>query len=172
MSKFLYAILTGLLATLPIRAADDAGWNKAKWGMTLQQVAQVYPEARQLPKPETYKQQGQSFASVLGIERFELAGAIYNVRFLMDASNTLGGVILSRRDNITLATDHNVLEKLLTQKYGQPSIAKNDADGGRSVSWTPAGVSITLNHIAIPTIREFAIKLIYLKPNTASLEKL
>lgn len=170
--RFLYATIAGLIANLPICAAVDSGWNKAKWGMTLQQLAQAYPEARQLPEPETYEQLGQTYVSVLGIEQFELAGGVYNVRFLMEESQSLGGVILSRRSDTPLATDHSVLEKLLTQKYGQPSIAKDTPNGWRSVSWTPSGVSITLNHIATSIINEFAIKLIYLKPHTALLEKL
>ena len=170
MNKYFTIITTLLFAPRASQAADEAGWNKAQWGMTPQQIAQAYPEARALAKPEDFKLVGENFIAPLGIDRFDLAGGIYKVRFLMDAKNTLGGVILARDSQFNLTAEANTLEKLLIQKYGPFSDVKET--NGRSVAWSRQGVTITLNNIVEPTIQLYGIRLIYLRPNTKSLDKL
>jgi hypothetical protein len=172
MNKLLCILSYLCFTSISAHAADDAGWNNAKWGMTSEQIIQIYPEARALAKPEKYEQVGEIFNAVLGIERFELATQIYRIRFLMDAKNVLGGVILAHDDQFKMTVEQATLENLLTQKYGSPSFAEDTRDGGRSVTWTSKGVTITLNNISVPRIDLYGIRLIYLRPNTKSLDKL
>ena len=171
MNKLFIVISIHLIAAFAVHAADDAGWNKVQWGMTSEQIAQAYPEAHAPAKPEDFKLLGEIFRAPLCIESFDLAGSAYKVSFLMDAKNTLAGVILARNGKSNLSSDANTLEKLLTQKYGPPSDVK-DTESAHSIIWSRQGVTITLNNIAMPTISSYSVRLIYLRPNTAALDNL
>ena len=147
MKKYFSIILILLITQLAAQGADQAGWNKVQWGMTPQQITQVYPEAQALTKPVQFTLDGESFTATIGIERFDLAGGAYKVRFLIDSNNTLGGVILVLDNPSNRTTDAGTLEKLLVQKYGPSSNEIDLPGGGRSVSWSHKGVTITLRHL-------------------------
>ena len=172
MNKIIAIVAVLLIASDSLHAADEVGWNKVQWGMTPQQIIQAYPEARAVPKPDHFPQAGENFWGSINIDRFELAGGIYKVFFLMDAKNTLGGVLLARDGAYKLTTDADMIEKLLTQKYGRFSDMQDKPAGGRSVTWSRPGLTIILSNIVEPTISFFSIRLRYLRPNTKALDKL
>ena len=171
MNKLFIVIFIHLFVAFALHAADETGWNKVQWGMTPEQIIEAYPEAHAPAKLEDYKLLGEYFRAPLGIESFDLAGSAYKVSFLMDGKNTLAGVILSRNGASNFSADANTLEKLLTQKYGPPTNTK-DTESAHSIIWSRQGVTITLNNISMPAISSYGIRLIYLRPNTAALDKL
>ena len=93
------------------------GWNKTKWGMSVDQVSEVYPDALRAPTPEEHR---AGLFSCLKIEPYNVAGVKFVVNFLFDKNSALKEVLLTRRGEDRPEGDYNKIRDLIIQKYGDP----------------------------------------------------
>lgn len=155
----------------PAPEKPAAGWNKVRWGMTAAEVVAVYPEAKPCDADQRIKL-GVALISGLSFKGFELAGAKWDVRFLMDSKQRLAGVLVARTQETPMPADCEKMESLLVQKYGPPSVSSKAEKDLQSKTWHRPGVSIMLECLALPTVPAFGLSVTYLKPNADALEKL
>lgn len=115
-----------------IDAVDPGGWSKAKWGMTVEEVVQVFNG--QAKRTDGCKERSGSPPSakdpkvcLAEIEDIEIEGDHFRVAFRFDR-------VTKRLDIVNLEpvgdlyawdTRAEKLERMLTEKYGQPAYRKN-----------------------------------------------
>ena len=156
-------------------AKDDVqGWRSARWGMTEEEVLAAFPnEAKRLEKPEKY---GIVIATV-GIKKLQVAGSDFVVHFSFDTEKKrLKQVNLkpdpaSKSLNVMLPT----LERDLTEKYGKPDFASNQAPrvAGMKVmtrSWKKGATRIELKYVYDPDTN-FELLIVAYRPVSASGDK-
>jgi hypothetical protein len=135
-----------LLATLPTLAAAQAlpagaQWREARWGMTSGEVLRAFPgEAKLLEKPLALAD-GNVVAA--GIDRHELGGTAFRVRFVFDPAGKLVLVSL-RTDEHDYAKAERLgpVESALVARLGPATerSAVDDFVDQRQVTWrTPSG---------------------------------
>jgi hypothetical protein len=136
----LAALLLPSPAPAQLRPAT-AEWRAARWGMTVDEVLKAFPgEARKLDAPIALAD-GNVVAA--GIERDELAGVAFRVRFVFHPKGGLALVSL-RTDEKDPATParYEAVQRALAERLGRP--AERDVDGNfidmRQTTWrTPSG---------------------------------
>jgi hypothetical protein len=121
----LAAVAATLALALPApgaaqRAPLAAEWRQARWGMSVDEVLKAFPgEARRLETPVALAD-GNVVAA--GIDRHELAGVVFRVRFVFHPS---GGLVLVslRTDEKDRATPERfgAVEKALAGRLGPPT---------------------------------------------------
>lgn len=135
-------LLSGV--ALSQQPADVHGWGKVKWGMTLEQIQKLYPEAKPYqPKDETERKAMQfSDESALEIPGIDLANTKFEVNFVGKGANKqIAFVEIYSRAGVTEGT-FTELEKQFRLKHGEPS--KNDKDGWFEHTWTLPSTKIEL----------------------------
>lgn len=132
-----------------------AGYGKTTWGMSPEQVVEAEaPRAEKLTKPENL--------GLVKINNIKIGIYTFNANFIFDeVSMSLNKV------NLTLAEDKGAganpfvfssLERMLTEKYGQPTY-KNDSV---EASWKLEKTVISVKHLYVP--HTFSKVLITYKP--------
>ena len=124
--------------------ADVQGWGKVKWGMTLEQIQKLYPEAKPYqPKDEAERKAMQfSDESALEIPGVDLVNTKFEVNFVGKGANKqIAFVEIYSRAGVTEGT-FTELEKQFRLKHGEPS--KNDKDGWFERTWTLPSTKIEL----------------------------
>ncbi len=130
---------------------DVHGWGKVKWGMTLEQIQKLYPEAKPYqPKDEAERNAMKaSDESALEIPNIDLVDTKFEVNFVGKGANKqIAFVEIYSRAGVTEGM-FTELEKQLRLKHGEPS--KNDKDGWFERTWTLPSTKIELwFHGALP----------------------
>ena len=138
-------ILIGCLALL-IPIVTFAGYGNTDWGMTPSQVVAAEKGRAKIITPAQYK---------IGIgkvqsENIEVSSGLYTATFIFDNDDRLiqTNLVSNEKNNAGIAQIHfNSLNKLLTQKYGEPSFKSAE-----SVTWKTPDTTIELNKTIIPRI--------------------
>ena len=157
--KRLLVILT-LAATCEAQETQGTGgWENTHWGMTEQQIRELYPKATAYPK-----QPGAKLES-LEIESFDLAGESFAAHFFFDASGGLNEVRFTKnsKSEFELIPARAKAESLLKQKYGTPSTRTADEIFLR-VAWNKPDTTVSLDYTAIPLISTFMLAIKYQRP--------
>lgn len=139
---------------------DIAGWSKARWGMTDDEILQAFPgEATRLEKTQQY---GAGRVADVGIEDTEIDTYHFTVDFLLDGNtHKLVEVLLRLKEkNPGIAANaFDALEKALTEKYGKPAYRKERAKPGLSgletenwASWHFPSTMIDLRFTHMPGV--------------------
>ncbi len=132
-----------------------AGYGKTTWGMSIDQVMEAEaPRALKLTKPENL--------ALVKINNIKIGTHTFNASFIFDeVSKSLNKV------NLTLAEDKGIganpivfssIERMLTEKYGQPTYKNNSVEA----SWKLEKTVISVKHLYVP--QTFSKLLITYKP--------
>jgi hypothetical protein len=156
--------LVGMIA-LPLQTLaqpkDVEGWNKARWGMTEEQILSTFEgQVERFTKTETY----QEVYVNLWIRNLDIGGEQYEVRFHMDKkTNQLVKVVIKPKDKKGSIVLFKSLEQMLMEKYGPPSY-KDD-------SYNPEKFTCAWN-FPTTTIELLYIELLYIDLKIAGAEPL
>ena len=125
--------------------ADTHGWGKVKWGMTLDDVQKVYPEAKPY-QPKTENERDWLKASdetVLEIPSIDLAHTKFEVNFLAQGPDKqIMMVEIYSRAGVTERTFAE-LEKRLKLDHGEPA-STSDKGGWVERTWMLPSTKIEL----------------------------
>jgi len=151
--------------------ADEpiAGWDRARWGMSISEIQTAYPAAKP-HKRETYDFGGRKYYSDLALSDIHVGGYNLTVQFLMDSSDTLAAVKLEKDFDKNMSGGkiaYETLKELLIQKYGPPTTEKSEpTEHSRSLSciWHSPNAQIRLNYHSTPLIHLCFVNVTYAKP--------
>ena len=129
MSSALVCLL--LFSTLALGQSKDVnGWDKIKWGMTLEQAAAAYNIGN---KPER-----NEYWTLLNLPSITVAGI--NLKVHCGAKHGTDSITLvAMNDSDPSPEDRATIKTLLIQKYGQPN-----SQDENSVLWVLSSTSITM----------------------------
>lgn len=122
------------------QALEADGYAKAKWGMSLDQVRNLYPEIRQL-------EEGRPIYFYLD----RVIGKPAKVAFQFESGRLVGAMVLFQERYETVdayAEEYESIRQLLTKKYGKASFETIDHpknEGSRIISgWNSGKTFLTL----------------------------
>lgn len=160
---------------------DVEGWNKARWGMTENEVLKVLEgKATAIEKPQKYQglsKQWDAYAPVV-LDEIEIGNDKYTVDFIFDDNDKkLIMVIVSIKDKSPSEVQFSSLEQMLTEKYGSPSFTKDDKTPDKRLStgvvlegsdsleraWNFPSTIIELKYLYMRAINLELLKVIYKK---------
>jgi hypothetical protein len=133
------------LAALAEGPADVKGWGKVTWGMTLDQVRKLYPDAKPYqPKSEMERKSLEaSDETALEIPAVALFGTKFEVNFVGHGpKKEIAFVEIYSRVSVTEKTFQE-LEKDLTLKHGEPA-HKGENGGWTERVWTLPSTKVEL----------------------------
>lgn len=133
MKTTIISIVAMLLFLPNLCSSEDAqdlnGWNKAKWGMTEEELKVAFKEEN---------------LTGLILNDFKIAENKFTVSFVMDTKTAkLEKVFLFTTEKVLNDDNFNNLQNLLTQKYGKPTESKKSLFTLNSV-WNLKYTIITL----------------------------
>ena len=141
---------------------DAHGWNKAKWGMTKEQLIKAIDGAVEIEKIHDTREPGKNLYEIvkapevtIGIDKFSPA------LIMSEKDNKLHMVKLFHND--PTETQFGNLKGLLIQKYGSPALddqVRNRDDYQNKVKWILPSTSIELVYIG--STRYFPLNLLCL----------
>lgn len=135
-------------ASLAIHASADDGWQKARWGMTKEEVAKLYPEA----KPETKaggRAGGEALTVGLYLAEYPLVDGYFHVGFLFNPEGKLAAVRVDENNSQPREGDKTFLrlKRLLTERYGKPVREDPPEPMVTSLAWHDGDREISLTQI-------------------------
>lgn len=105
---------------------DISGWNNTQWGMTYEQVRELYP----VGALQTNTNVGTAFANHASLQGYQLGNSRYTLEFHFSRNNELQSVIL--RWDQRGETPIRELLSALTARYGQArDVSVRQLDWGR-----------------------------------------
>jgi len=149
---------------------DVEGWNKARWGMTENEVLKVFEgKATAIEKPRKYQglsKQWDAYSSII-LDEIEIGKDKYTVDFIFDDKDKkLIMIIVSIKNKSPLELQFSSLEQMLTEKYGSPSF-KIDSEGShlleRERAWNFPSTIIELKYFDMRVINSKSLKVVYNK---------
>lgn len=168
MKNILVLIIISIFSSCSIAAVpnDVLGYGKTKWSMTEQEVYKAeLPNIIKLKKPIKFKR----YYSSMAIKNIRIASQNFEALYLF---NSLDGEFsqvnltgLENKNPLINKNTFNNLEKLLTQKYGEPTYK----DENKLVSWAFPSTTIELSHMYIPDIMTNII--VVYKPSSTSMHE-
>lgn len=165
-TKIAIAVLLATTCNATLLLAQDGGWQKAKWGMTRDQVKAVYPNV------ESFTETGHPEKTGLLLkEPFAYSTQEFVVRFFFGTDGGLHNVTLNMRsdklipDKIHVESTSSYLRQHLVEKYGPPSFNEKDAVM-QTWKWNRPGANIEVIETSMNVL------LCYMQPNKAVLDKL
>lgn len=145
MKTFLALLV--LEVSLAGAAEDPAGWNKARWGMTIEEVKAAMPEIKPLRGPVAGRTVTRREIAEWGIDSVAIGDAAWSVLFLFDPEKHLYKVALRPASSVDVSpTLFMATEGLLRRKYGT-AFEKSDSFEGehtRYSLWTLPQTRIAL----------------------------
>lgn len=154
--------------------ADPGGWSKAKWGMTKKQVLAAFGDEAKSPPPRL---DGKRFGSEPGVTvpGLDIAGVTFTAELTFEEETTrLDRIVLHSLDKKPSDTLFDSLERLLTQRYGQP--VRRDI---RSVSklilsamWVFPKTVIELEMIEAENVNVRSVTVLYFENKRSVVDKL
>lgn len=171
------SILLSLFVLYHCTLHADSGWQNTTWGMALDEVHQAYPKAVKKDPPGEYIQKGSDYISPLRLSEYDLIGKVFFVDFLFDADHKLAGTALGLPatgdlQKGSLEIEYENLRDLLIQKYGKPVNTERRNDGSETTVWNTESTEIRLNYIVSKILGKSGIRLLYLKQQKATLDRL
>lgn len=140
--------VAGLCLLVPVLAfAKGEAYGKTTWGMTPQQVISAEANRANLIEPQKYTGNMWGKAQINSVT---IGSNQYTVNFLFDESNQLiqTNVTSQEKKNPGIADlNFETLNKLLTQKYGNPLFKGKD-----SITWKTPDTTIELLKLVIPRV--------------------
>lgn len=150
---------------------DVEGWSKAQWGMTEEQILEIFKgEVVRLDKVEFY----ENWYASIGINNLEIGGDKFYVHFLMNKKKkTLQQVNIIAKEEALQGIEvvFEFLEQLLVEKYGKPSFKNEEEYKGR-VIWNFPTTVIELSYLVISEINFKKLTIIYHPPRKDDLKKI
>jgi hypothetical protein len=144
-------ILLLLLLAVPAAAADNPGWDKARWGMSASDLAAAYgTQAHRVLPPIEF---GDSTAEFV-LTDVPFAGASFRVYFQMDKrTHRLAHVLLERRRQYATPALFAKVVALLQDQNGPAALAC-DRGGFADRFWESAGETIEASFLGFagPTL--------------------
>jgi len=124
---------------LPVHAtAEPRAWRNLTWGMTEPQVLAAFPgEAVVLKSPAVRR----AIPATIALPRFTVGGVDIEAYFGFQ-DGRLALISLDATGGVTMS-GYDVLERLLSEKYGAPLISQRSKDGA-GASWRTPGALIRL----------------------------
>lgn len=140
----------------PVRANSQQvtqldGWQKAKWGMTKEDVKKVFPKATDF----VITMKGKQFQK-WGLSDYEISGCHYNVDFGF-SGDKLNAVDLQLTDLKDGGKCGPKMSSLLVDKYGKPTTSDNEKKRDMettSEKWLIGNTTITCFTMFMPTISQ------------------
>jgi hypothetical protein len=132
---FCITILMIAVSVSAQKITDVKGWNNALWGMTESDLKELFKENITDTRKKNESRDGKTYTN-LEIRNIVVDGVKLRVSFNMGISdNKLKQVRLSR---VAMTESFDILEKSLTNQYGQPT-SRDDSESSerikRSVVW-------------------------------------
>jgi hypothetical protein len=117
-------------------------WQDIEYGMTAEQIKNLYPNAYVPNKPGKYK---DGYADFLKVDNLKLVNESFTVIFI-GKDNRVSWVQLSLNNGYTARQCEVIFETLshaLTSRYGDEKSSKNDRYG-KTINWTAPNLDISL----------------------------
>lgn len=157
-----FVIIVPTLAHSQIK--DVEGWDKARWGMTEDQILQTFKgRLNKLPKT---KKSGYTYVN-LQINDFVVEGIKCAVSFKMDTKSKLLKMVsiepMKKKDNTP--ANFNLLKEMLTKKYGHPDYDSEDELIDYELRWHFPSTEINLSYSDSEYFIHPMLRLIY-RPNS------
>ncbi len=122
-----FTLLAMALSSGPVRAAPLDGasgeWRAARWGMAVGEVLKAFPEATRV-EPELKLADGNTVSA--GIERHELGGHTFRVRFVFEGGKLALVSLLAGHERFAGAEAYEALRKVLAEGFGGPGESTKD----------------------------------------------
>ncbi|MBI5070726.1 MAG: hypothetical protein HZB56_21090 [Deltaproteobacteria bacterium] len=123
------ALLALCLTLGPARAASPAEgatgeWRAARWGMTVDEVLRAFPGEATRLEPEQRLADGNTISA--GIERHELGGQAFRVRFVFEGGKLALVSLVAGHEKFVGAEVFEALGKVLAERFGEPGTATRD----------------------------------------------
>ena len=169
--KSLFTLLLVLSAVVTCNATSKGGWAKTRWGMTVEQVALLYPTAVPSDKQMKDMKFGPEKVPKLHIGSYSIDGSSYEVEFFFDSTGGLSEIFAGRQcnDEKESATAGRKLTEHLTLKYGAPKPGKQDSEK----YWMTLETVVHLTYTTSPAIRGLSMVTIeYYNPTSTTLDRL
>jgi len=164
--------ITGCSKHAPPPAHQQAGWTNTRWGMTEQQVRDLYPQAL----TEQQNQNPKGYQASLTVDKFQLDGQPLTLRFFFDSAGGLHEVhlyqyIKNKIDCISMRSTRDHLEELLNQKYGKPSTVRTEQQD-RHIVWNATDVIVSLDYLNMELVNSCELSINYKRPESDTLDHL
>lgn len=113
-------------AAPPSAAAEDASgqWRAARWGMTVEEVLKAFPGEAARVEPELKLADGNTVSA--GIERHELGGHAFRVRFVFEGGKLALVSLLAGHEKYVGLEAFDALHKVLAERLGGPGESSKD----------------------------------------------
>lgn len=144
-------LILPLLALTAAAAEDPAGWQAAKFGMSVEEVRAAMPAAQILITPLADRTIDGAI-SPLGIDRIEIAKTSWSVFFTFEAGKLTTVHLRPIAKTDATIQDFQTVEELLMEKYGRPFERQAGTPNTewpivRQAAWSFATTAITLRHV-------------------------
>jgi len=112
-------------APLAAPAEDASGeWRAARWGMTVEEVLKAFPGEAARVEPELKLADGNTVSA--GIERHELGGQVFRVRFVFQGGKLALVSLLAGHVRFVGPEAFESLQKVLAERLGGPGESTKD----------------------------------------------
>lgn len=139
-------LIQAILITLAIHSTGYANgndkqlWGQAEYGMTPDQILELFPNSKRDPKPKTTPL-GNSHSHVI-IPTKNIHGVFFEVSFSFSST---GLTKVTLHSTLSSEKTSNLMESLLCERYGTPSQI-DDYEMKRQIDWYESPVSIQLSY--------------------------
>jgi hypothetical protein len=139
--KFFLQLVISCVLIAYAHASD--GWEKVKWGMTMEQVREIYPKAIRPDLPSDLQSMDFVIApsKTLEMTTHEWQGLTFSVTFVFDESKRLDACLLHsshdrKNPNLNLAPQYERVVKTLSATYGKAEEEKRPDSLFKMAQWT------------------------------------
>ena len=156
-------------------AQDFMGWNKTHWGMTENEILEVFKDKIvRFDQTESYRD-GKEFASI-GMKDLEIINTKFNVSFVMDQdTKKLIRVTLQPADKTVIPIMFKILEMELMEKYGTPFYRDNTSADRKTellAAWYFPSTIIQLGYFAEADLSFRSLSIQYMQNSKKDYDKL
>jgi len=118
--------LGGARAAPPAAAGEGASgeWRAARWGMAVEEVLKAFPGEATRVEPELKLADGNTVSA--GIERHEVGGQVFRVRFVFEGGKLALVSLLAGHEKYVGPEAYEALRKLLAERLGGPGESSQD----------------------------------------------
>lgn len=116
----------GARAAPPAAGAEGASgeWRAARWGMSVEEVLKAFPGEAARVEPELKLADGNTVAA--GIQRHELGGQAFRVRFVFEGGKLALVSLLAGHEKYVGPEAYEALRKVMAERLGGPGESSRD----------------------------------------------